>query len=61
MNPKLGECYYLRLLLHNVRGPTSFENLRTVDSIVYDSFKGACLAFGLLADDKQWEETLQEA
>lgn len=29
VHPSNDECFYLRLLLVNVRGPTSFQNLRT--------------------------------
>lgn len=29
VHPKNADCFYLRLLLINVRGPTSFESLRT--------------------------------
>jgi len=50
-SPFQAERYYLRLLLTVVRGATSFENLRTVDSIVYPTFKGACIALGLLEGD----------
>lgn len=42
--PKAGERYYLRLLLHHRVGATSFENLRTVNNITYDTFRvsGTC-------------------
>jgi hypothetical protein len=50
-NPTQGERYYLRMLLTNVRGPQSFEDLRTVDGTVYDTFRQACVARGLLDDD----------
>ncbi|XP_037067965.1 uncharacterized protein LOC119089403 [Pollicipes pollicipes] len=30
-SPRAGEAFFLRLLLHNVRGPRSYEELRTVD------------------------------
>ena len=53
-NPTQGERYYLRMLLTNVRGPQSFEDLRTVDGTVYDTFRQACVARGLLDDDKEW-------
>ena len=53
-SPFQGERYYLRLLLTVVRGATSFENLRTVDGMVYPTFKGACIALGLLEDDHEW-------
>ena len=31
ISPRQGECFYLRLLLHHVRGPQSFSDLRTVN------------------------------
>lgn len=31
VHPNNAECYFLRLLLHTVKGPTSFEVLRTVN------------------------------
>lgn len=34
VHPRNDECFYLRLLLVNVRGRTSFESLRTVDGIL---------------------------
>ena len=61
INPKNSECFYLRLLLHEVKGPTSFADLRTVDEVVCETYHEACLELGLLADDKQWEKTLEEA
>jgi len=50
-SPFQGERYYLRLLLTVVRGAKSFENRRTVDGIVYPTFKAECIALGLLEDD----------
>lgn len=41
-NPFMGERYYLRLLLTIVKGPQSFEHLRTINGIIYDSFQAAC-------------------
>ena len=55
-----GERYFLRVLLLHVPGATSFEYLRTVNGIVYRSYREACLALGLLADDALWERTLNE-
>ncbi|DAZ97930.1 TPA: LOW QUALITY PROTEIN: hypothetical protein N0F65_007271 [Lagenidium giganteum] len=51
------ERYRLRLLLCNVKGPKSFEDVRTVDSTVYPSFRDACRALGLLDDDAEWHAT----
>lgn len=46
--PAAGELYYLSLLLHVVRGPVCYQDLRTVYGIVYPTFAGACLALGLV-------------
>jgi len=59
-SPFQGERYYLRLLLTVVRGATSFENLRTVDGMVYPIFKGASIALGLLEDDGEWVALFRE-
>lgn len=36
------ECYCLRILLHKIKGPTSFDHLKTVVGIVCESFQKAC-------------------
>ena len=61
VHPNAGEKFYLRLLLTSVRGATSFENLRTVDRVLYPTFKEACLHRGLLEDDDEWRQCLSEA
>ena len=60
-NPFVGERYYLRLLLTVVRGPQSFEHLRTVNGVEQPTFHGACLALGLLQDDNEWVDCFTEA
>ncbi|XP_066926669.1 uncharacterized protein [Clytia hemisphaerica] len=55
-----GERYFLRVLLLHVPGATSFEYLTTFDGVIYSTFREACLARGLLADDNIWVETLNE-
>jgi len=57
----MGERYYLRMLLHIVQGATSYEDLKTVDDILYSTFKEACSARGLLDDTNEWHKTLTEA
>lgn len=52
--------WYLRLLLTKAHGPTSFEALKTVNGIKYLTFKDACQNFGLLDDDHEWHEVLEE-
>ncbi|XP_072060218.1 uncharacterized protein [Arachis hypogaea] len=45
-----GEDYYLRLLLNIQKGCLSFVDLRTVEAMVYTTFKEACYALGLLPE-----------
>ena len=55
------ERHSLGLLLLEVKGATSFEDLRTVDGVLYPTFKKAAIARNLLADDTVWEKvTLAE-
>jgi hypothetical protein len=61
IHPRNDDCFHLRLLLHAVRGPTSFEVIRTVNGIVHGTFKAACQALGILANDNHWDETIEEA
>nr|CAD1817250.1 unnamed protein product [Ananas comosus var. bracteatus] len=42
IHPNAGELYFLRLLLNKVRGPTNYTEIRTVDSIAYETFRAAC-------------------
>jgi hypothetical protein len=51
----------LRLLLVNVRGPTSFQQLRTVDGVLCGTYREACQHLGLLENDTHWEHTLKDA
>jgi hypothetical protein len=55
------ERFYLRMLLLHVPGATSFQFLRTVDNVVYDSFKEAAFHRHLLNSDEEWYNCLQEA
>ena len=61
VGPSGGERFYLRLLLMVMKGPTSFDDLRTFDGMLYDTFKSACIARGLLDSDEQWDRALTEA
>jgi hypothetical protein len=56
----LGECFYLRMLLKCVKGATSYEHLRTMDGRKHNTFKDACIAMGLLADDNEWHQALEK-
>lgn len=50
---------FLRLLLVNVPEATSFEFLRTVDDLVYDSYQEAYCELQLLEDDNQRDMVLE--
>ena len=45
----------------HVRGPTSFEPLRTVNGIVCPTFRAACQELNLLENDTHWDTTIAEA
>jgi hypothetical protein len=56
-----GEHYYLRMLLNYVKGATSYEHLRIVDGTEHNTFKDAGIVMGLLVDNNEWHQTLEEA
>ncbi|SCV74472.1 BQ2448_8111 [Microbotryum intermedium] len=56
-----GERYYLRMLLEVVKCPTSFADLFEFEGVVYPSYRAACAARGLLADDGEHRTCLTEA
>ena len=35
INPRQGECFYLRLLLHHIKGPQPFAELKTVEGDIF--------------------------
>ncbi|GFQ91984.1 ATP-dependent DNA helicase [Trichonephila clavata] len=61
VHPNNAECFYLRLLLINVRGPTSFQELKTVNGHVCATFREACQKLNLLENDAHWDISLADA
>ncbi|XP_073276510.1 uncharacterized protein [Primulina huaijiensis] len=53
--------FYLRILLNQVRGPTSFEDLMIVNGVTYSTFKESAQMRGLLQQDDYVKKCLQEA
>ncbi|GFU94212.1 ATP-dependent DNA helicase [Trichonephila clavipes] len=61
VHPKNTECFYLRLLLINVRGPLSFQDLRTVNGQLCATYRQACQELNLLENDAHWDTALADA
>jgi hypothetical protein len=66
MHPSKGERYFLRLLLHHMLGATSFEDLACTNRHLqhptqHAFFKEACQQRGLLQDDAEWAQCMEEA
>ncbi|XP_071580670.1 uncharacterized protein [Temnothorax nylanderi] len=55
------ERFYLRLLLLHVAGAKCFKDLKTVNGVVYETFKDAAIAKNLVETDDLWGKTLEEA
>ena len=61
VHPSNAECFYLRMLLHVVQGPTSFASLKTVGGVVCETYREACERRGMLENDSHWDMTIAEA
>jgi hypothetical protein len=61
VNPQDQERFALRLLLLYGTGFTSFEDVRTVNGVLYPSFVEAAKAAGYLRDDDYFRCAMQEA
>ena len=58
--PSRGELFYLRAILQH-RPLRSFEDARTVENVIYDTFQQAADALGIFANEKEAEYALNEA
>ncbi|XP_043469512.1 uncharacterized protein LOC122503140 [Leptopilina heterotoma] len=61
VSPKDIERYFLRILLLYVRGAKSFEDVRTYEGIIYNTYTEAARARNLMVDDNEWDNCLTEA
>ncbi len=61
VHPTAGERFYLRMLLNVIKGPRSYEEIRTVHGVPYATYREACSALGLLDGDGEWHQCLREA
>uniref|UniRef100_A0A803PDK8 ATP-dependent DNA helicase n=1 Tax=Cannabis sativa TaxID=3483 RepID=A0A803PDK8_CANSA len=60
-SPMEGERYYLRVLLNHIKGPRSFDELKTINSIIVKTFREAAYLHGLLTSDATFHSCLEEA
>ena len=58
----MGDIFYLKLLLTHdqCKGVQSEQELRTVHGIAHNTCKDACIALGILEDEQEWDECLNE-
>ncbi|GJZ39680.1 ATP-dependent DNA helicase PIF1-like protein [Tanacetum coccineum] len=56
-----GDAFYCRKLLNHIPGARSHDELKTIDDVVYPTYKEACYAMGLLEDDKEYIEAIKES
>ncbi|KAI5415230.1 hypothetical protein KIW84_040612 [Lathyrus oleraceus] len=59
--PTTGELYYLRLMLTHVKGPCSYNDIKIVNNVKYDTFRDACFAMGFIGDDREFIAAIKEA
>ncbi|XP_074267073.1 uncharacterized protein LOC141590375 [Silene latifolia] len=48
-------------MLNHVKGPKSYEDIRRVNGTLYDTYREACYAYGLIGDDKEYIDAIEEA
>ena len=58
VSPTDTERYCLRMLLLRLKGKTSFDELKTYNNVVYNTFQEACRQRHLLDDDLEWDKCL---
>ncbi|XP_071723348.1 uncharacterized protein [Rutidosis leptorrhynchoides] len=60
INPRVGEAYFLRLLLTVCKGATSFKDLMLLMDNLCDNFGVACKAHALVGDDTEWLRVMED-
>ncbi|XP_013713624.2 uncharacterized protein LOC106417353 [Brassica napus] len=61
VHPSSGDRYYLRILINKIKGPRSYDELKTFNDVKYPNFKSVCHARGYLDNDVEWYESMSEA
>jgi len=60
-SPRDKERFYLRILLTQIFGATSYEDLRTINGNLYDTYEDAVRQLGLLDENDEFDKCLKEA
>ncbi|XP_033133939.1 uncharacterized protein LOC103833495 [Brassica rapa] len=60
VHPSSGDRYYLRILINKIKGPRSYDELKTFNDVKYPDFKSVCYARGYLDNDVEWIESMSE-
>ncbi|RID65595.1 LOW QUALITY PROTEIN: hypothetical protein BRARA_D00779 [Brassica rapa] len=60
VHPSAGDRYYLRILINKIKGPRSYDELKTFNDVKYHDFKSVCHARDYLDDDVEWLESMSE-
>jgi len=61
VSPADRERFSLRLLLLHVKGPTSYDHLKTLDGTLYNTCAEAATKMNLLENDHEWIRYFEEA
>jgi hypothetical protein len=59
----MGELFDLRLFLHHPSsmGSTPFNDVKNINGLPCETFRGACMKLGILDDDTEWERAIERA
>lgn len=60
-HPNQNECFLLRLLLVNVRGPNSFQQLRIINGVTHATLRSVHHVLNLLEKDSYRDLCINEA
>ena len=60
IHPNNRELFHLKLLLLHIRGPISYEFLKTFKGHVYETFEEAARDRNLIENNKQWNNLMDE-
>ena len=61
ISPREFERYFLRTLLLNKSGATSFADMRLYEGIQCLNYRDTCCAMGLFSDDAEWLSCMEDA